>query len=55
MADTFRSKMAALSFAEKIKILEKLRDRDRLIAPVRKKLKAERLKEQQDKSSGSRS
>jgi hypothetical protein len=39
MADTFRSKIASLSFAEKIKILEKLRDRDRLIAPVREKLK----------------
>ena len=55
MADTFRKKLASLGFAEKIKILEKLRDRDRLIAPVRKKLKAERLKERQEKSSNSTS
>lgn len=55
MADTFRKKMASLSFAEKIKILEKLRDRDRLIAPVREQLKAERLKEEQEKSSNSTS
>jgi hypothetical protein len=46
MADTFRGKLASLPFAEKIKILEQLRERESLIAPVREKLKAERLKEQ---------
>ena len=44
MSDTFRSKMAALPFAEKIKILEQLLERERLIAPIREKLRAERLK-----------
>jgi len=40
MADTFRSKLASLPFAEKIKILEQLRERELLIALVREKLKA---------------
>ncbi len=53
MADTFRSKLASLPFAEKIKILEQLRERERLIAPVREKLKAERLREQQEKDGSS--
>jgi hypothetical protein len=51
MADTFRSKMASLTFAEKIKILEQLRERDRLIAPVREKLRAERLQQEKEKDS----
>jgi len=50
MADTFRSKLASLPFAEKIKILEQLRERERLIAPVREKLKAERLHDEQEKN-----
>lgn len=53
MADTFRSKLASLPFAEKIKILEQLRERERLIAPVREKLRAERLREQQEKDQNS--
>lgn len=51
VADTFRSKLASLPFTEKIKILEQLRERERLIAPVREKLKVERLREQQEKQS----
>ena len=47
--------MASLTFAEKVKILEKLRDRERLIAAVREELRAERLsqrlKVEQDKES----
>jgi hypothetical protein len=41
MSDTFRSKMAALPFSEKIKILEQMLERERVIAPVREKLRAE--------------
>ncbi len=51
MSDTFRSKLASLPFAEKSKILEQLQDRERPIAPVREKLKAERLCDQQEKES----
>ncbi len=39
---TMRKRLAALSFTEKIKILEKLRDRDRAIAAAGLRGKAER-------------
>jgi hypothetical protein len=41
--DERRKKLAALSFTEKIKILEKLRDRSLALAESRKKL-AEKIK-----------
>jgi hypothetical protein len=41
--DERRRKLAALSFTEKIKILEKLRDRSLVLAEARKKL-AEQIK-----------
>lgn len=37
-----RARLASLSFSEKIKILEKLRDRDRAIAAAGLREKAER-------------
>jgi len=51
MSDTFRSKMASLPFSEKIKILEQMLDRERLIAPIREKLKAERMKQEEEENS----
>ena len=41
--DERRKKLAALSFTEKIKIMEKLRDRSLILAEARKKL-AEKIK-----------
>ena len=41
-----RERLAALSFSEKIKILEKLRDRELMIAKARRKLKEVRDTEQ---------
>lgn len=41
--DERRKKLAALSFTEKIKLLEKLRDRGLALAEARKKL-AEKIK-----------
>ncbi len=45
--------MAALPFSEKIKVLEQLLEREKAIAPVREKLKAERLREQAAKDATS--
>ena len=42
MMDERRRKLAALSFTEKVRLLEKLRDRELKIAEARKKLKQER-------------
>lgn len=49
MVDERRKKLAALSFGEKLKLLEKLRERSLMLAAARKKL----AKEKQDDSSGS--
>jgi hypothetical protein len=47
-----RSKLAALSFTEKIKILEKLRDRDKAIAAagLRRKPEAQSAKKTVEKN-----
>ncbi len=42
--EKMRNRLAALSFSEKIKILEKLRDRSRAIAASRKKSRASDLR-----------
>lgn len=48
MSEKTRKELASLSFEEKVKILEKLRERDRLIAPERERLRAKRLQEQSE-------
>ena len=40
--DEFRRRQASLSFTEKIKILEQLRERELAIAAAREKLRAKR-------------
>ena len=49
MIDERRKKLAALSFGEKLKLLEKLRERSLMLEEARKKL----AKEKQADSSGS--
>ena len=44
MSDSYRTKLAKLSFPEKVQILERLRDRELIIKKIREKLKAERSK-----------
>lgn len=53
MSDSYRKKLAALPFPEKVKILELMRDRELSLAKIREKLKAERLREQQEKDKDS--
>lgn len=49
MVDERRKKLAALSFGEKLKLLEKLRERSMMLAEAREKL----AKEKQADSNGS--
>jgi hypothetical protein len=51
MTDSYRKKLAGLSFPEKVQILEQMREREIQIAKIREKLKAERLQKQQEKQS----
>lgn len=48
MSQESRKKLASLSFTEKIKILEKLRDRSLALAESRKKLQAKKQAEAAD-------
>jgi len=45
MSDERRKRLASLSFGEKLKLLEKLRDRSLLLAEARKKLAEKKKKD----------
>jgi len=51
MTDSYRKKLAALSFPEKVRILEQMREREIQIARIREKLRAERLQQEKEKDS----
>jgi hypothetical protein len=51
MTDSYRKKLSALSFPEKVRILEQMREREIQIARIREKLKAERQQKRQESES----
>jgi hypothetical protein len=51
MSESYRKKLAALPFPEKVKLLELMREREVSIAKIREKLKAERLKNEHEDES----